>query len=1259
MTARILALVWLELRSAWRRPLWWVMLATLFLLTWGLASGGVQISAGGSSANAERAWLNSQFNLAFGDTLVFSLIYLFFLSVAFGGAIPDDEDHRIGSILHSTRLTMAEYVLGRFMAVASVASLVMALHLVFQMGFFQLYPVEEPDKVRGPFEAWNFIRPFLLFVWLPGLCLGAFTFAIGAISRQLLLVFLVPTLVLLVSIFFLWGWNPEWLSPGLNSLLCGVDITGFRWLNSTWLKDDLGAAFYNRTPVGLDGVFIANRAWMVAVAIGALATSVVHATRTLRKPFPMVGTESARIVDAADEQDRRTPVRLAVEEPRLAELGMRQAQPGWLDTLLAQAASEARELRRSPGLWIFVPLITLQVFGTAMQDPGPFNTPMLLTSGTLAQQSFNTVTLLSLLLILFYATESLARDDRTRIAPMLRCAPVRSGARLLGKFLANGVVVLLSLLVAVYAALVLAVLVQGIGGGSGTSTVNLWIAPDPMPLVKAWGMLLLPTVAVWMGMIALVWSVTRNRYAVYGAGLGVLIATGLLYVQGWVNWMGNWHLWDGMVWSDFGSFELDRTALVLNRLAWLSTAALLMVLALMADRRRTPDASGVVSRLRPRHVMRGVLCTLPAAVPAVVFFTALGLEIRAGGEGGPAQRAAKLYRASNAETWRNVPQPAIDEMDVDVRIDPREGTFAMKGRYVLRNIHEKPIDALALTPGFHYRNLSWEFAGRTHDEASAAADRKATRGLIAVENSAGLWVFRPEKPLARGETATVSFSYDGRWPDGVGRNSRGASEFILPAGVVLNSFSASMLPLVGWVDGVGVDPEDAVEPRRPRPDEWRECTKAGFGNGGTMTVRARVTVPDGYRAHCPGVLERDTVQDGWRTMEWRTDQPVRFFNVVAGDWQETRGERTSIWHLASHPYNIESMKEALDASHRWYSEWFYPYPWKELRLTEFPGLATYAQGFGTNIVFSEGIGFLAKPTETEDAPFLITAHEAAHQWWGNILMPGDGPGGNILSEGLAHYSTARLFEKVRGAESRKAFLRGIEQTYCERRRADEERPMVQVDGMRPGDTTVTYDKGGWVFWMLKDLMGEEACDRGTRAFIERFKDGPDYPLLQDYTVVMREFAPDQAAFDAFVAQWFHDVVLPEFEVTGATCVQEGDEWLTTLSVRNKGTGTVDVEVAVTNGAERKESPQAPDAAATGGAPTSAATDGAASAAVDAQEGAPTFEERRARLQPAPGGDPATVTLRTPWQPKDVVVDPDVRVLQLKRKQAVGTVKEAE
>ena len=186
--------------------------------------------------------------------------------------------------------------------------------------------------------------------------------------------------------------------------------------------------------------------------------------------------------------------------------------------------------------------------------------------------------------------------------------------------------------------------------------------------------------------------------------------------------------------------------------------------------------------------------------------------------------------------------------------------------------------------------------------------------------------------------------------------------------------------------------------------------------------------------------------------------------------------------------------------------------------------------------------------------------------------------------------------------------------------------MVAIDGSHRGDTTVTYDKGGWVFWMMMESMGRERFDEGLRDFITTFKDGPDYPLLQDFVELMRRHAADVGAYDAFTQQWFFNVVAPEFTVSDASASLSGETWTTSATVTNKGTGYVTVQVAAVNGGKRW-----------------------------ADQSTPLYEDARATVTLGPG-ESAPVTIESRFKPTEVVVDPDIRVLQLNRALAKAEIK---
>ena len=100
--------------------------------------------------------------------------------------------------------------------------------------------------------------------------------------------------------------------------------------------------------------------------------------------------------------------------------------------------------------------------------------------------------------------------------------------------------------------------------------------------------------------------------------------------------------------------------------------------------------------------------------------------------------------------------------------------------------------------------------------------------------------------------------------------------------------------------------------------------------------------------------------------------------------------------------------------------------------------------------------------------------------------------------------------------------------------------------------------------------------------------------------------------------------MPEYQLHEPKKAAHGEFWDATIRVENVGTGEMPVEVAAAFG-ERFN-----------------------------KDGSASSEYKDARVTVVLGkGDSKDVTIRCPFEPAQVVVDPDAKVLQLRRKSAVA------
>ncbi len=1184
-----------EFFHSFRRPLFFMLAVVIILTAFGLASGHMQISSGETSVGGKKAWITSEFAQTQTMTYLVLLYYAFFIAVAAGLTLLRDREVKVDVLLHSTPLTPAEYVWGRFWAVIGSFVALMGVQIAATAFFNHAIPNANAQEMRGPFNPMNYIVP-VVTIGLPFLIFfTGMSMMVGERTRSAVLVFVLPVAALLVSGFFLWTWSPSWLSLRVNQILQVLEPSGYRWLNETHLKVDRGVEFYNTQRVPYDGLFWLNRLWLVLLGLGAVWLTVRSVEQSVRGAVaPKRAWRRKRKAAEAGEWAE-------AQAGALRALDMKSGAPSFVATVKHVAGAELRELRRQAGLYIFVPLILIQVFGNVMLAVGAFDTPLLLTPGTTAAAVVSQSATLVCLLLLFYTVEALERERTTGFANVLYATPMRTAAFLTGKALANGAIAGV-VMIATLLACAVALLVQG--------TVPFSLTP----YLLLWGVALVPTFLGWTAFVMAVYAAVGNRYAAYALSLALLIFTGYRALVDKMSWAGNWMLWGAVRWSDLGFFETDRAALFWNRLMVLGCAVFFTVVAVKLFGRRGGDAVRTMHALAPRRVARTAVRHAPYAAVPIGSAVVLMYLVSQGIGGGAVKKANKNYWGKNLKTWIDAPLPDIARVDVAVSLDPARHGIVSEGTLTLVNPLDSALAKIPLTGGLHWKHLSW-----TMDGADYTPD-----------DSQHLYVFTPARPLAKGDSVVIGWKFDGRFPDGITRKGENTSEFILPSGIVLTGFTPSFMPVIGYREEVGMDRENQMDPRVYPRDYWKGITRAGYGATSWFPARISVTGPEAYTLNSVGVCTSNTVADGRRTQVWETDHPVKILNIVGGRWKVKEGkENTAVYYYAGHPYNVDEMSKALDDSRRWFSQWFLPYPWRELKLSEFPGYAGYAQGFGTNITFSENIGFLTKNDAKTDATYLVTAHEAAHQWWGNILTPANGPSGDFLSEGAAHFSVLLLFEEVKGPRGRMEFAKGIEERYNNRRRADDERPMYDVDGKRDSDNTIIYDRGGWVFWMLYDFMGAERAQAAYRNFFQTWSASRDHPALQDFVAALRPYAQDAAAYDAFTKQWFEDKVVPQYRVTSAEKTTNGDGFDVAVTVENIGTGVMPVEVAATKG-ERWNKPDSTGADYTAN---------------------PDYQDARGVVTLG-AGESKTLTIHCAFDPEKVVVDPDVRVLQLKRKHAV-------
>lgn len=242
---------------------------------------------------------------------------------------------------------------------------------------------------------------------------------------------------------------------------------------------------------------------------------------------------------------------------------------------------------------------------------------------------------------------------------------------------------------------------------------------------------------------------------------------------------------------------------------------------------------------------------------------------------------------------------------------------------------------------------------------------------------------------------------------------------------------------------------------------------------------------------------------------------------------------------------LTDLANEIAGAMEWMAAHFGPPPLKTLTVSPIPGY--FGQGF-PGLVYLSTVSFL---NEQERPAYLRTAqqttfyseilhaHEAAHQWWGNVVTPATYHE-EWLQEALANYSAMLVLEKKKGARALDTVLdeyrSALRAPLGEGRTVESAGPVTWGFRLR-SDTApdpwrpIVYDKGSWIIHMLRRRMGDERF----LAMLGELRRKYEYRMVST-----EEFRRHCAAFlpagqpdpelESFFDTWVYGTGIPELEL---------------------------------------------------------------------------------------------------------------------------------
>ncbi len=300
----------------------------------------------------------------------------------------------------------------------------------------------------------------------------------------------------------------------------------------------------------------------------------------------------------------------------------------------------------------------------------------------------------------------------------------------------------------------------------------------------------------------------------------------------------------------------------------------------------------------------------------------------------------------------------------------------------------------------------------------------------------------------------------------------------------------------------------------------------------TFALRLTATVPEGQRFVATGTLsaQNETTGDGYSAVYThpRTDGIV----LATGPWQERSVDVDGIRVRTLFPADLDAAHAEIYLGHsaeylRLFAQRAGPYPFGSFTIAATPMPIGFAFP-----------GFTLLGERVIPLPFIprtSLAHELMHNWWGTGVRI-DYVRGN-WAEGLTTFMADYFLDERRGEDAQTRYRWLLDLAALP---ADRVHPLSQFRGGNQGaNRIIGYNRGALLFEMLREDIGPEAFDQGTRLILERHlfeKAGWDDLERAFSDAAGRELG-------VFFDSWIRRSGLPELTLHSVAQRLDGERWI--------------------------------------------------------------------------------------------------------------------